>query len=69
MDVEPSAVDALFAQSHCKQMIHGHTHRPAIHEFTNGCKRIVVGDWYEQGSVLVVSSDGVDLKSLPFDAS
>lgn len=63
MDVEPCAVDALFTQTHCKQMIHGHTHRPAIHDLTDDCKRIVVGDWYEQGSVLVVSADGVELKA------
>lgn len=69
MDVEPSAVNALFAQTHSKQMIHGHTHRPAIHELNNGCKRIVVGDWYEQGSVLSVSANGVDLKSLPFETT
>jgi len=25
-------------------LIHGHTHRPAIHEL-NGKKRIVLGDW------------------------
>ncbi|MGL5398059.1 MAG: UDP-2,3-diacylglucosamine diphosphatase, partial [Shewanella sp.] len=43
--------------------------RPAIHDLTNGCKRIVVGDWYEQGSVLVVSADGVELKSLPFETT
>ncbi|MCH1928971.1 UDP-2,3-diacylglucosamine diphosphatase [Shewanella sp. A25] len=66
MDVEPSAVNDLFAKTHTKQMIHGHTHRPAIHELDNGCKRIVVGDWYDQGSVLSVSADGVELKSLPF---
>ena len=26
-------------------MIHGHTHRPAIHNMTDGTKRIVLGDW------------------------
>ncbi len=37
-------------------MIHGHTHRPAIHDFTldgHPARRIVLGDWFEQGSVLV----------------
>ncbi len=68
MDVEPSAVNELFAKTHTQQMIHGHTHKPAIHELDNGCKRIVVGDWYVQGSVLSVSSEGIELKSLPFQA-
>lgn len=67
MDVEPNAVDVLFAKTHTKHMIHGHTHRPAIHQLANGCKRIVVGDWYEQGSVLSVSAEGINLQSLPFD--
>ncbi|MGI2066703.1 UDP-2,3-diacylglucosamine diphosphatase [Shewanella sp. MF08487] len=67
MDVEPYAVEALFAQTHTQQMIHGHTHRPAIHQLDNGCKRIVVGDWYEQGSVLSVSAEGINLESLPFE--
>jgi UDP-2,3-diacylglucosamine hydrolase len=38
-------------------MIHGHTHRPAMHSLrVNGAlaRRIVLGDWYEQGSVLRV---------------
>ncbi|GIU05244.1 UDP-2,3-diacylglucosamine diphosphatase [Shewanella glacialipiscicola] len=67
MDVEPNAVEALFVQTHTQQMIHGHTHRPAIHQLDNGCKRIVVGDWYEQGSVLSVSAEGISLESLPFE--
>ncbi|MGL4938679.1 UDP-2,3-diacylglucosamine diphosphatase [Shewanella sp.] len=65
MDVEPDAVAALFAQTRTQQMIHGHTHRPAIHELAHGHKRIVVGDWYEQGSVLSVSHDGIKLTNLP----
>lgn len=67
MDVESNAVEALFAKTHTQQMIHGHTHRPAIHQLANGCQRIVVGDWYEQGSVLSVSAEGINLQSLPFD--
>ncbi|AAN54842.1 UDP-2,3-diacylglucosamine diphosphatase [Shewanella oneidensis MR-1] len=69
MDVEPSAVNALFVKTHTTRMIHGHTHRPAIHIVDNACQRIVVGDWYEQGSVLSVSANGVDLKSLPFETT
>jgi UDP-2,3-diacylglucosamine hydrolase len=41
-----------------KQLIHGHTHRPAIHEFEldgEPAKRIVLGDWYDQVSSLRVS--------------
>ena len=49
-------------------MIHGHTHRPAVHDLhINGkdCKRIVLGDWYTQGSVLRVDAGGMQLEALP----
>jgi UDP-2,3-diacylglucosamine hydrolase len=62
--VAKNAVDALFATSGVGRMIHGHTHRPAIHDEGNGTTRIVLGDWYEQGSVLRVDPDGVELASL-----
>ncbi len=48
-------------------MIHGHTHRPAVHELdVNGQpgQRIVLGDWYEQGSVLRVDEDKRNLQAL-----
>ncbi|WP_374608413.1 UDP-2,3-diacylglucosamine diphosphatase [Thermomonas sp.] len=63
-DVAKDAVDALFATSGVRRMIHGHTHRPAIHDEGEGNTRVVLGDWYEQGSVLRVGEDGVELASL-----
>ena len=57
-DVAPDAVQAWFSQYGVDLMIHGHTHRPAIHPLDvdgRPCRRIVLGDWYEQGSVLRVS--------------
>ena len=63
-DVAKEAVDALFATSGVRRMIHGHTHRPAIHDEGHGNTRIVLGDWYEQGSVLRVSENGLGLASL-----
>ncbi|WAF96470.1 UDP-2,3-diacylglucosamine diphosphatase [Aeromonas sp. BC14] len=56
MDVTPAAVDQMLRQHDCRMMIHGHTHRPAIHDFNldgHPARRIVLGDWFEQGSVLV----------------
>ena len=38
-----------------RTLIHGHTHRPGVHEFElDGApaRRIVLGAWYEQGSCL-----------------
>lgn len=55
MDVNADAVHQAFADHQVSLMIHGHTHRPAIHELTANnkpVKRIVLGDWYSQGSVL-----------------
>jgi UDP-2,3-diacylglucosamine hydrolase (EC 3.6.1.-) len=55
MDVNAAEVLATFARYGVDCMIHGHTHRPAIHTVDlNGrqATRIVLGDWYEQGSVL-----------------
>ena len=63
-DVAKSAVDALFERSAVTRMIHGHTHRPAIHDEGDGHTRIVLGDWYEQGSVLRVAASGARLESL-----
>lgn len=66
-DVSPSTVHATFARYGIDTLIHGHTHRPAVHELAvdgRGRQRIVLGDWYEQGSVLRVDSDGLRLSAL-----
>ena len=44
MDVTPSAVDALFAATGADVIVHGHTHRPAMHE-ADGKVRYVLPDW------------------------
>ncbi len=49
-------------------MIHGHTHRPAVHDFMldgKPARRIVLGDWFEQGSVLSCSPQGQRLRESP----
>jgi UDP-2,3-diacylglucosamine hydrolase len=66
-DVAPAEVAATFQRYGVDTMIHGHTHRPAIHALKVGgrdCTRIVLGDWYEQGSVLRVEADGFTLDAL-----
>jgi UDP-2,3-diacylglucosamine hydrolase len=53
-------------------MIHGHTHRPAIHSLLiNGqpATRIVLGDWYTQGSVLRWDETGYQLLSMSRSAT
>ncbi|MCL7714430.1 UDP-2,3-diacylglucosamine diphosphatase [Stenotrophomonas mori] len=66
-DVAPAEVAATFARYGVDTMIHGHTHRPAVHRVQVGgrdCTRIVLGDWYEQGSVLRVDAHGYRLDAL-----
>ena len=67
MDVNQHSVEEAMLKENIQQLIHGHTHRPAIHDFTvneKKMKRIVLGDWYEQGSVLVCDEKGCQLESI-----
>ena len=66
-DVAPGAVAAAFRGHDVGLLIHGHTHRPAVHALEvdgRACTRVVLGDWYEQGSVLRVDADGASLEAL-----
>jgi UDP-2,3-diacylglucosamine hydrolase len=67
MDVNADAVAQAMRGAGVTRLIHGHTHRPAVHDVTldgQAAQRIVLGDWYEQGSVLRVDADGVQLRGL-----
>jgi UDP-2,3-diacylglucosamine hydrolase len=66
-DVTPATVEAVMARHGVDRLVHGHTHRPAIHAMTvhdRPATRVVLGDWYEQGSVLRVDADGAALSAL-----
>ncbi|MGH8296213.1 MAG: UDP-2,3-diacylglucosamine diphosphatase [Steroidobacteraceae bacterium] len=68
MDVNANAVEAAFRAARVSRMIHGHTHRPAMHDaLVDGrpVQRIVLGAWYEQGSYLVSESGRYELRTLP----
>ncbi len=65
MDVNQKEVERVVNLIDVDLLIHGHTHRPNIHELANDKKRIVVGDWYTQGSVLTLSETGYELSYLP----
>lgn len=68
MDVNAAAVDRAFDRYGVQTMVHGHTHRPAIHQHAKNDiprTRIVLGDWHTQGSVLRWSSAGYELLTLP----
>lgn len=58
MDVNAAAVEAAFAEHQVSLLIHGHTHRPAVHHLEvqgRDCTRIVLADWYTQGHYLEVN--------------
>jgi len=68
MDVNQEAVVALLTDHGVDTMLHGHTHRPAVHEVDLGdhkATRIVLGDWYDQGSVVRWDESGPRLETLP----
>jgi UDP-2,3-diacylglucosamine hydrolase len=61
-DVNEAAVQAALEKNALLRLVHGHTHRPKTHRvgLAEGAiaERIVLGDWYEQGSVLRLESSG-----------
>lgn len=66
-DVAPAAVHDAFVRFGIDTLVHGHTHRPAVHGLDvdgRACRRIVLGDWYEQGSVLRMDTEGAQLEAL-----
>jgi UDP-2,3-diacylglucosamine hydrolase len=68
MDVNQDTVRAAMRGADVTLLLHGHTHRPNVHRFELDGKsvvRIVLGDWHEQGSVLVWDDGGFDLRGLP----
>lgn len=53
MDVNDNEVDRLMQTHNTDIMIHGHTHRPALHEQANGI-RLVLGDWDKKAWLAVL---------------
>ncbi len=68
MDVNEDEVKRVIREHNVDVLLHGHTHRPDIHTVDLGnrkAKRIVLGDWYEQGSVVRWDSRGPKLEAMP----
>ena len=67
-DVNADSVATALRDAGTATLLHGHTHRPAIHALEVDRRprtRIVLGDWYDQGSVLRWDQHGPELQSLP----
>ena len=68
-DVHPPEVPRVMAAQGVRTLIHGHTHRPAVHELEidgQPARRIVLGDWHEQGWALQVDANGFQLAPFAF---
>jgi UDP-2,3-diacylglucosamine hydrolase len=68
MDVNPDAVVRALRVSGARRLIHGHTHRPDVHELSvdgQRAERIVLAPWYESASCIAVDENGVRVVPLP----
>ncbi|WP_067705351.1 UDP-2,3-diacylglucosamine diphosphatase [Erwinia sp. ErVv1] len=69
MDVNSAAVSESMSHHQVQCLIHGHTHRPAVHQLeVNGqpAERLVLGAWHTEGSMIRVSPDETALIAFPF---
>jgi len=67
MDVNQDTVRKTFIEHGVTRLIHGHTHHPAIHDLIindQPAQRIVLGDWYQNGSVLHCDTQGCELLAI-----
>ena len=70
VDVTPTEVPRIMAAHGVRTLIHGHTHRPAVHQLEvagQPARRIVLGDWDSQGWALQVDEQNWQLA--PFSLS
>ncbi|MDV5355591.1 UDP-2,3-diacylglucosamine diphosphatase [Enterobacter asburiae] len=69
MDVNQQAVIEAMEKHRVQWLIHGHTHRPAVHQLTANdapARRAVLGAWHSEGSMIRVSENDVELVQFPF---
>jgi len=67
LDVNPDSVSRLMRAKGARTLIHGHTHRPALHRFDlEGlpARRLVLGDWPERATLLVAEGKRLSLETL-----
>ena len=72
MDVSHEAVVELFQKEAVSKILHGHTHRPAIHDLKiethaapQDVQRIVLGDWNKKGWWAELNENNLTLQSFP----
>ncbi|MBG6287368.1 UDP-2,3-diacylglucosamine diphosphatase [Pseudomonas nitroreducens] len=68
VDVTPAEVEKIMHDKGVRILIHGHTHRPAVHELEidgRPARRIVLGDWDRQGWALEADDRGMQQAPFP----
>ncbi|WP_447750731.1 UDP-2,3-diacylglucosamine diphosphatase [Pseudomonas nicosulfuronedens] len=68
VDVTPAEVERIMRDNGVRILIHGHTHRPAVHELEidgRPARRIVLGDWDNQGWALEADDQGMQQAPFP----
>ncbi|KAA5938687.1 UDP-2,3-diacylglucosamine diphosphatase [Pantoea sp. Bo_2] len=69
MDVNQDAVAAAMLRQQVPLLIHGHTHRPAIHTLSlqgETAQRAVLGAWHSRGSMIQLDASGIQLIDFDF---
>ena len=67
MDVNEEEVKKCFVKSGAEMIIHGHTHRPMIHEVEIDKrihKRIVLGDWDTKSYIFILNDKNLELQEI-----
>jgi UDP-2,3-diacylglucosamine hydrolase len=67
MDVNQAAVERTMRDFGVRMLVHGHTHRPAVHRFDlDGAPatRIVLGSWYDEPNCVRATAAGLALETL-----
>lgn len=68
MDVNQDTVLNIMRERHCLRLIHGHTHRPAIHDFEidgQAAQRFVLAAWTKDaGEVLCWNQNGYQVEAV-----
>lgn len=68
MDVNQNAVTDTLRRYRAARLIHGHTHRPAVHHLTidgHSAQRFVLAEWHDRGSVLGWDRHGYRIETFP----
>lgn len=68
-DLDAGTVSAMLEKAQAPVLIHGHTHRPAVHSLDGGRERWVLSDWDldatpPRADVLVLTADGLHREPL-----